>query len=146
VTASLRTEGEVSAGRRSRLPDLMLVLRYWAARTAVPVRSSARLVAAGWRLLARATTAVIMLLPPLLRAIGASPARPGPGEPAPAPVPQPAPSAQARPARVTETASGLRITDKRSTASAQVGTVPAPPATAVASPQQPSTTAALRYV
>ena len=139
-------------GRPSRLPDLAPARaagRYLgrAGSCGCPARR-ARLAAACGRLLARRTAAVILMLAPAAQAVPRERTHRAPAgrqeePPGRAAAPQPA---QAPPAEVTRTASGMRVTDKRSAAVRAAAAGPAKPAgtaggQAPAPPARPGTAA-----
>ncbi len=125
TTPARRDAGDAPGGRSSRLPDLapaLAVGRYLAARAASAARPPGKTAAACGRLVARRAAAVILMLAPAARAVPLGPARLAPGRAA---APQPA---QAPPAEVTRTASGMLVTDKRSAAVRAAAAGPAEPA------------------
>jgi hypothetical protein len=134
LTAPARRDaGDVPGGRSFRLPDparARAARRYWAARAAAAARPVGKTAAACGRLLARRTAAVILMLAPFAQAVALRLARQAPGGPAEEPPSQAAApqAAQAPPAEVTQTASGMRVTDKRSAAVRAAAAGPAKPA------------------
>lgn len=109
-------------------------------------RPAASFTTAGLRLLARGAAAVIMMLASLAEAVRLMRSRPAQGQPtgeqeAMLAAPRP-PTAQAPPAEVTVTASGIRITDKRGAAARLAAAGPVQPA--AAAPTQARVQAASR--
>ena len=129
------------AGRPSVLPGpspARAAGRYWAARAAAAARPAAKPAAAGCRLLARGAAAVIMMFASLAQAVRLRRTRRAPGRSAGEPAASSAapPVAQAPPAEVTVTASGMRVTDKRSAAARLAAARPAQPAASPARARQ----------
>jgi len=133
TTFARRDAGHAPGGRPSCLPDLSPARaagRYLAVRAAAAARPTGKAAVACGRLLTRRTAAVILTLAPAARAVPPGPARLAPGQtveepPDRAATPQPA---QAPSVGVTRTASGMRVTDKRSAAVRAAAAGPAKPA------------------
>lgn len=128
MTAPPRRAAGAPAGRPSVQPGpspARAAGRYWAARAAAAARPAAKLAAAGCRLMARGASEAVMMLASLaqaarLRRTRLAPDRSAAVPAAPAAAPPGPPAAQ-----VAVTASGMRVTDKRSAAVRAAAAAPA---------------------